>query len=99
LSRARRRLVSSFFILILSFSFLVIGIFEETAAREGRSLFFVGAPKTPNIKVEVLNNDIFGIFSYVIFGIFKNNAYLCNIKQQVKHFRTPAATGNSGTRL
>lgn len=29
-------------------------------------------------------------------GHVGSNAYLCNIKQQVKHFRKPAATGNSG---
>lgn len=46
----------------------------------------------------MLNNDIFGIFYYVIFGIFRNNAYLCIVKLKVK-LRTPAATGNSGTTI
>lgn len=44
----------------------------------------------------MLKNDIFDIFFNDIFGIFQNNAYLCNIKLKVKQFRPPAATGNSG---
>lgn len=45
----------------------------------------------------MLNNDIFDIFFNDLFGIYQNNAYLCNIKLKVK-LRKPAATGNSGTK-
>ena len=32
----------------------------------------------------MLNNDIFDIFFNDLFSIFKNNAYLCNIKFKIK---------------
>jgi hypothetical protein len=43
-------------------------------------------PFSPFSALEMLNNDIFDIFIDDLFGIFKNNAYLCNIKlkQQLK---------------
>ena len=55
-------------------------------------------PFSPFSALEMLNNDIFDIFLNDLFGILKNNAYLCNIKLKVK-LRTPAATGNSGIRI
>lgn len=33
-----------------------------------------------------------------LFGTFIYYAYLCNIKTKVQHFKTPAATDNSGTK-
>jgi len=47
----------------------------------------------------MLKSTKYCTFLCVLFGTFIYYAYLCNVKQEVKHFRPPAATGNSGTKI
>lgn len=46
----------------------------------------------------MLKSTKYCTFLCVLFGTFIYYAYLCNVKQEVKQFRPPAATGNSGTK-